>query len=541
MRIDPIQLQSKQLLFHDYKQNFQTVEDKFEFDPKDPTIWTERLQQLKNNTYQREALTNVLDQMNKKWEAPESSLANIDRLKDEGSTVVIAGQQAGLLTGPLYTVHKIISVLQLAKQKQKELGKPVIPVFWIAGEDHDFDEINHLFMKENAAMKKFTIQHTPETKASVSDIEIDQTEAEKWIKQIFQAVSETEFTSDFYQQVMQALNRSGSYSDFFAKLVYLLFPSEGLVIVDAHDSEIRNLESSYFTTMIEKNEEMAKGVFSSLQVNRQQGYETLLDSEWRDAHLFYHHQGDRILLNRDEDGVFRGKNNEVALMKEELIQIAKEHPEQLSNNVVTRPLMQECLFPVLAFIGGPGEINYWSVLKPAFQAAGLQMPPVLPRLSFTLIDRKAEQTMERLQIKVEDGIYYGTGEAKMKWLASRSAPPIHQLSEQVKEEIDRIHRPLREKSTEFGPDLAQMAEKNLKYIFQNIDFLEKRMSQSLEQQYEYEVYQFNDLEVLLHPGGGLQERMWNIVPWVNQYGTDVFERMNQHHLSFDQDHFVVYV
>ncbi|ARI77579.1 bacillithiol biosynthesis cysteine-adding enzyme BshC [Halobacillus mangrovi] len=541
MRIDPIALRSKQLLFHDYKNNFQSLEDKFEYNPQDQSIWSNRFNYLRNNNYQREALSTVIQHMNEKWGAPSTTCTNIEKLKREESTVVIAGQQAGLMTGPLYTVHKIISVLQLARQKEKELNKPVIPIFWIAGEDHDFDEINHLFMKENQSMKKITIQQIPEKKASVSDITIAQENAENWVNQIFQVVKETEFTSDFYHQVVHALKQSESYSDFFARLVYLLFPEEGLVVVDAHDPHIRNLESPYFKTMIEKNEDIAKGVFSALQINRQQGYETVLDSEWNDAHLFYHHNGERVLLSRDEDGSFRGKNNEVAFSKEELLQVAEENPEHLSNNVVTRPLMQESLFPVLAFIGGPGEINYWAVLKPAFQAAGMQMPPVLPRLSFTLIDRKAEQTMDRLQIEAVHGVQYGTGEEKMKWLASRNSPPIQELSKQVKSEIDRIHRPLREKSSDFGPDIEQLAEKNLQYIFQDIDFLEKRMIQSLEQKYEQEITQFDDLGLLLHPGGGLQERMWSIVPWVNQHGTDLFQRINQHHYSFDQDHYVVYV
>ncbi|MGI8315020.1 bacillithiol biosynthesis cysteine-adding enzyme BshC [Halobacillus mangrovi] len=541
MRIDPIALQSKQLLFHEYKNNFQALEDKFEYNPQDQTIWSNRLNYLRNNNYQREALSTVIKNMNEEWRAPSSTCTNIEMMKREESTVVIAGQQAGLLTGPLYTVHKIISVLQLARQKEKELRKPVIPVFWIAGEDHDFDEINHLFMKDKQSMKKATIQQVPEKKASVSDITIAQEDAENWIKQIFQAVRETEFTSDFYHQVLHALKQSESYSDFFARLVYLLFPEEGLVVVDAHDTRIRDLESPYFKTMIEKNEDIAKGVFSALHINRQQGYETVLDSEWNDAHLFYHQKGERVLLTRDEDGIFRGKNNEVAFTKEELLQVAEENPQHLSNNVVTRPLMQESLFPVLAFIGGPGEINYWAVLKPAFQAAGMQMPPVLPRLSFTLIDRKAEQHMERLQIEAAHGVQYGTGEEKMKWLASRNAPPIQELSKQVKSEIDRIHRPLREKSSDFGPDIEQLAEKNLQYIFQEIDFLEKRMTQSLEQKYNQEVNQFDDLDLLLRPSGGLQERMWSIVPWVNQHGTDLFQRINHHHYSFEKDHYVVYV
>ncbi|WLR49521.1 bacillithiol biosynthesis cysteine-adding enzyme BshC [Halobacillus litoralis] len=396
-------------------------------------------------------------------------------------------------------------------------------------------------MKQGSGMEKMTIDHTPETKASVSEITIDQQKASSWLKDVFGMVKETEHTQDFYKEMERLLKESDSYSDFFAKVVYHLFPEEGLVLMDAHDPEVRRLETPYFSTMIEKNREMASGVYAVLQKNRQEGYETILDSELDDAHLFYSFEGERVLLVRDEEGNFRGKNNEVVLTEAELLKIAAETPELLSNNVVTRPLMQEALFPVLAFIGGPGEINYWSVLKPAFEAAELCMPPVLPRLSFTMIDRKTGQQLKNFHIPADEAIRSGVREKKMNWIASQSTPQIHHLTEQVKKEINAVHAPLREKSATLGADLGQLAEKNLEYILENIDFLEKRINHSMESRHQHEMDQFENMEWTLHPGGGLQERMWSIVPWVNQYGTTVFQQMNRHHLSFRNDHYVVYL
>ncbi|CDQ19850.1 bacillithiol biosynthesis cysteine-adding enzyme BshC [Halobacillus karajensis] len=541
MRIDPIELEPKQTLFRDYKKNFEKIADRFGHAPFDKKMWNHRLSELKEQTYQRTALSEVLLTMNRRWRAPEKTLESVDKLKDEESVVIIAGQQAGLLTGPLYSVHKIISVLQLAKEKERDLGKPVIPVFWIAGEDHDFDEIHHVMMNQGGEMRKRTIAHTPESKASVSDIAIDQTKASDWLKQVFQLVKETEHTQDFYKKMDRLLRASKTYTDFFAKVVYYLFPDEGLVLMDAHHPDIRRLESPYFTTMIHQNDEIARGVYAMLQKNRQEGYETMLDSEWSDAHLFYHKEGERILLVRDEQGRFVGKNNEVVLTKEEMLKIAEESPEFLSNNVVTRPLMQEALFPVLAFIGGPGEINYWSALKPAFEATGLCMPPVFPRLSFTMIDRKTGQQLERLQLSTKEAIHGGVREQKLNWIASQSTPPISRLTEQVKNEIDRVHAPLREKSASLSTDLGELAEKNLEYLLGHIDFLEKRLQRSMEERHQHEMEQFDNIEVTLHPAGGLQERMWSIVPWVNHYGRTVFEQINRHHLSFENDHYVVYL
>ncbi|MFQ3545849.1 bacillithiol biosynthesis cysteine-adding enzyme BshC [Halobacillus rhizosphaerae] len=541
MRIDPIQIQPNQKIVKDYRHDFTAVEDKFDYPPFEKDTWINRWNDLQEREFKREELARVLHRMNDQWQAPSSAFHSIERLKDSQSTVIIAGQQAGLLTGPLYTVHKVISILQLAKQKEEELNKPVIPVFWIAGEDHDFDEINHVMLKSEKRMKKHAIHQEPEHKSSVSDLEIDKDQGMAWLNEIFSTVKETEITQSFYERTLKALQESASYTDFFAKLIYMLFPEEGLVLVDAHRPELRQLESGYFQSMLDHNREISQGVYAAIQKNKQQGYSVSLDSDITDAHLFYHDGGDRILLTRTDDHHYQGKNNEVFFTEEQIKEIAENSPEKLSNNVVTRPLMQESVFPVLGFIGGPGEVSYWSVLKPAFQAFGFRMPPVLPRLSFTLIDRKSEQTMSRLQMEPQRSVQSGTREMKMNWLASVSSPPIEKLSEEVKAEIDKIHKPLRAKAAELGADLGALAETNLHHLYKDVQFLEQRMTRRLEEKYKKEIACFNELDLLMHPEEGLQERVWSILPWVNEYGMDVFAKMNHHHLSFEHPHYLVFI
>ncbi|UOQ93076.1 bacillithiol biosynthesis cysteine-adding enzyme BshC [Halobacillus shinanisalinarum] len=541
MRIDPVNLKQKNVLVDDYLNDFTKVENKFEYNPYDEATIRQRAAYLNKQSYNRDELVATLTEMNDHWGAPEQTFTMIDKLKDETTSAVVAGQQAGLLTGPLYTVHKIISVIQLAKQQEKQLGTAVVPVFWIAGEDHDFAEINHVMMKSQKKMKKIQLPSNVEQKLSVSDLPFDREVVASWLKKVFAEVKETEITRDFYQTVVKIMDLSESYSDFFARVIYQLFNEEGLIIVDAHHKDIRSLESNHFQRMIEENTSISEGVYAALQKNQLQGYPVPLDSELDDAHLFYHHHEERILLTRDEEGSYKGKRNEVQLTEAELLQIAKERPWQLSNNVVTRPLMQEFIFPVLAFIGGPGEISYWSVLKPAFQAVGLEMPPIYPRLSFTLVDRKAEAALSSLQLELKQVLEHGTASERMKWLAATSNPPIERLSDQIQQEMNEIHKPLREKAAELGPDIGALAEKNIGYLNQMIEFLEQRMLQSVEEKYEREMEAFTELDVLLHPGGGLQERVWNIVPWVNAYGMDVFQQLNKHRLSFNHPHYVVYL
>src|SRR5699024_11394563 len=142
MEIKPLQLKQNKLMHH-YRNEQDDILEHFDYNPYASHTYAHRLKEIKKRTFNRERLTKVLYNMNRKWNASDATYENIKRLKAEESVVVVGGQQAGLLTGPFYTIHKIISIIQLAKQQERSLQVPVIPVFWIAGEDHDFAEINH--------------------------------------------------------------------------------------------------------------------------------------------------------------------------------------------------------------------------------------------------------------------------------------------------------------------------------------------------------------------------------------------------------------
>ncbi|WP_181348923.1 bacillithiol biosynthesis cysteine-adding enzyme BshC [Thalassobacillus sp. CUG 92003] len=539
MRIDSIDIKPDDPLVRDYQEHFATIEEKFNYNPFDQNTYHARHHELMQRSFQREKLADTLLELNQNWGAPRSTTENIERLKHEESTVVIGGQQAGLLTGPLYTVHKIISILQLAKRQEEKLNKPVIPVFWIAGEDHDFAEINHVFIPEQKQMRKLQTAQKVNERVAVSDLNLDQNETKQWLARMFGTLNETEYTKDLYRQLSHDIDHSKGFADFFARLVFRMFHHEGIVLMDSHHPSIRELETEYFSELIRQSDEIGYGVHRAVQANQQAGYPVSLECRPSDLHLFYHMEGERVLLKQEEDRV-KGKQDEVTMTFEQMLEIAYHDPTKLSNNVVTRPLMQECLFPTLAFVGGPGEISYWSVLKPAFNAIDRKMPPVVLRQSFTLIDRKAERLLDEYHIQIEDAIEFGVGRHKMSWLSSQSSPPIEQMINQAKQEIDRIHEPLRYQAREMGDDLGQVADKNLAYIYQDIAYLRQRMERRIDEQYAADIENFDYLELLLHPGKGRQERKWNVLPWINAYGLNLFSNIQRHDLSIPGHH-VIYV
>lgn len=541
MHINSIPIHTQNKLIQDYRNENEKIMRHFDYNPFEPDVFQKRLKDLQDKNVDRQQLADVLHSLNTKWDAPSSTLANIERLRNEESFVVIAGQQAGLLTGPMYTINKVISIIHLAKQQEEQLQVPVIPVFWIAGEDHDFAEINHIFLQDTTRMKKHKLQQRVSEKQAVSNIMVDDKQASEWIDTVFAELPETGYTNDLYDTVKTCLSNSLSYVDFFAKVIFKLFETAGIVLVDSNDKQVRKFESSYFVNLIENQSDITNAISDSFTEITEIGYPLSIDVGANDANIFYQQGNERILLIRNDDGDWVGKHNEVKLTNEEILSIAKNEPELLSNNVMTRPLMQEMVFPSLAFIGGPGEISYWSVLRGAFHANDMKMPPVIPRLSFTFIERSIEKLLSNYQISAEQAINNGVTGIKKKWLAEKSNPPVELLANELKQTIDKAHEPLRELAQSIRSDIGDLANKNLDYLFRDVAFLEKRISKSLEEKYNMEMNEFNQLQLSLHPNDGLQERTWNPLPWVNQYGTDFIKQLTDQSCSYKKEHFVVYL
>lgn len=540
MRINPIQLRNNNQLIKAYRTEKNDIIDFFDYKPFNS--FGNRLLDLQKRSFNRKQLSDILHEMNMAWDAPEQSIQQIKRLKAENSVVVIGGQQAGLLTGPMYTVNKIISVLKLAREQEEKLKIPVIPLFWIAGEDHDYDEINHIFTLRDEKVYKHPTKQQEYVKKSISHMELDKEKTLFWLKEAFQDLTETEYTKELFTKVTDCLEQSQTFVDFFARLIYELFPNEGLVLFDSAHPKVRHIQSDFFTEFIQNQQLVAKEIYDVVQVLHQKGFNVPLEVEKDDANLFFHDDmNERILLKRLEN-IWVGKNDELDLTTDQLLEIAQKYPERLSNNVVTRPIMQEFLFPTLAFVGGDGEISYWAALRKAFHVFDLKMPPVVPRLSFTYIDKRLEKLLVTRVIDVDQAINDGVEEMKMNWLLSQQNPPVRKLFAEVKANMEEVHRPLRQLAKSISSDLSETAEKNFNFIEQNISFLEMKTIRKLNEKYEQQLSQFTEVKNGLKPEGVLQERIWSPLSFINENGIQFIKKLIEvESLSFENSHYVIYL
>ncbi|MFC4404677.1 bacillithiol biosynthesis cysteine-adding enzyme BshC [Gracilibacillus xinjiangensis] len=540
MHIEQITLNSSNKFLTDYFNHHSELMEHYDYEPYADNVFKQRVNDLKERDFEREKLSGVLEKLNKRWGASQKTFDNINRLRKSDSVVVIGGQQAGLLGGPLYTIHKIISILHLAKEQEKKLNIPVIPVFWIAGEDHDYDEVNHIFLPDELKLEKLTWKDKYNEKTSVSERKLKSTEGINWLNSVFSKLDETCHSKDLYQKIRDIMEQSDTIVDFFAKFMHELFRETGIVFIDSGDYLVRRLENKYFKELIEKQADYSKEVFHYLQRMRKKGYNVSVDVDKDDGHIFYHQNKQRILLKRDGD-YWVGKNDECRISHVDLLEVAIRQPELLSNNVVSRPVMQEKLFPTLAFFGGPSEVAYWSILKPAFSALEMKMPPVLPRISITIIERRLQKIMSHYAIGVKEAISEGIMETKQNWLISQSVPPLDMLSDQVKQMVTTAHKPLAVQAKEIKADVGKYAEKNLQYILEHVEQLTNRMEKELHMKYSKELADLESVAIHLHPYDGLQERIWNVIYYLNKYGYSFMQNIINQEYEINRNHQAFYL
>ncbi|MEO4053625.1 bacillithiol biosynthesis cysteine-adding enzyme BshC [Solibacillus sp. CAU 1738] len=483
--------------------------------------FSERANYLNSKSYNTEQLSAVIRSYMAPFgisNAAEEHLAELAA----GAHVVVGGQQAGVFTGPMYSVHKAISVIVLAKEQREKLGQPVVPLFWIAGEDHDLEEINHTFTIVEGMVKKRGYGERSKRKTMASTTPLNQAEMERLVHTVFADFGETAYTKELLNNVLSHLRNSKTFTAFFTALMNDLFAKHGLLMVDSAYTPFRQYEKEYFKAIIENNEEIARVVVEKEGQLNSAGYGTPIEATVSNANLFFVQDGERFLLERKGD-YYSNVLGHIKMTQEELLLVAENSPECLSNNVVTRPLMQEMTIPVLAFVGGPGELAYWATLKGAFDVLQLQMPIFAPRLNISLVTRAMDPLLKQYDLSFEDVTAGKVEELKDLFVDSvqdlEAQRQIDVMQEILIDQLDKLEQHLQQ--TQLA--LHNVIEKNQQYHVLQFDYLRKKLAQQVLVKHEVALRQFNLLSAELYPNNGFQERVYNPYQYINQYGPSLVD------------------
>lgn len=542
MEIVQLSLPATNRFATEYLAQTEEIQRYFHYRYNDNLEYENRIEEIKNRSFMRNELAHHIEQFMARFPGSENVAESLEKLKMENSTVVIGGQQAGILTGPLYTIHKVISIIVLAKQKEAELNIPVVPVFWIAGEDHDYQEVNHLFIEKNNKIEKKIYPEKVLDKRMVSNVLIDQEICKAWVEEIIQSFGETEHTKELLQIMERLINESKTFVDLFAHIIMNLFKDSGLLIIDSGDRKIRKLEKEFFLKQINSFEEITKGVKQQQDELNSNGFSNTIDISFDAVNLFYYDEEDneRVLLEYNKDKkMFIGKEGHIQFTREQMLEIAAEFPEKLSNNVVTRPLMQEWLFPTIAFIAGPGEIAYWAELKKAFEWFGLKMPPIVPRMNITLLERSIETDMNELNLDLYETLTMGTEKKKSEFLHSLKDEKLEKLFEKAKQELLQNYKQIESHLKSEAIGLFPLLKKNEEVLVKQLMFMEEKLEKANQMKFDIVINKFDRVENGLRPAGSPQERILNGLFYLNQYGPNFIHDLLECSFTFDGAHKVI--
>lgn len=513
-------LKSGSALADDYINRFAQVQELYGDDFCLEESWRSRaewLDESEGTRVNRKALTDCLRQYNSRHNDYKEVHNSLDLLAQEGTLSIVGGQQSGLFTGSLLVVYKALTIVLAAKEAEEKLQRPVVPVFWIAGEDHDWDEVNHTYvMTPELQVKKIKMDAAPGPRNSVSRIQVSPEQWKQSIDHLASLLPDSENKPAILELLHQAAEESGNLSDAFAKLLGRLFGELGLILLDSADPALRALEIPIFERIIKHNDELGRTYQETASRITSKGYPLQADVTADGANLFYIYEGNRLLLQK-QNGSFTDRKGIVEFSREALLKELQEHPERFSNNVLTRPLMQESLLPVLGSVLGQGEISYWAITKDAFPVMGLKMPILLPRMSFTLVNGTLRKYMEHFNLSFQD-VQHRLDDARQNWLNAQADLHIEPRFEETRSAFEKLYEPLIRELGTIQHGLIPLGEKNKDKILEQISYLERKTKQALEKQHEAALRQWDHIGVSLFPMGKPQERVFNVFYYINRYG-----------------------
>lgn len=538
MKLEQIQLPVSNPILADYWSKDAEIHAFFQYRFCDEAF-VERANYLKEQTYDRKALVEVIRSYMSQFGLSKAAEGNLYAL-EEGAFAIVGGQQAGLLTGPLYSVHKAITVIMLAKEQSEKLGKPVVPLFWIAGEDHDLEEINHTFTINQSHVKKRGYGERTKRKTMASETILQKEATLTFIKSVFKDYGETAYSALLLKDLEVALEKSATFTEFFTYLMNDLFKEHGLLMIDAAYPQFRKYESSFFRKLIKYSSSIAEAVVSKEAKFGAVGYGTPIGAKIDAANLFYVEEGERFLLERRNNS-FVNLNANIKMTETELLQIAEKSPHQLSNNVVTRPLMQEMALPVLAFVGGPGELAYWATLKDAFDLLGLQMPIFAPRLNITFITRQVDQLLNEKSLTLTNVVNGQGEEQKQVFLDSIQDQEAQQQLKLMEQLLQGKYGELATYLEGQNLQLEKTLQKNLENHLKQFSYFSQKLEQAVELKHAVAIRQYDTLLAELMPNNGYQERAFSPYQYMNIYGLTLIEDLLTQEYEISDKHTLVYL
>jgi bacillithiol synthase len=499
-------------LFDDFLHDFDKVRRFYARSPLAGNWWQEERERIAYPDDRRKAVAAILERQNRGLGASEETLRNIYRLRD-GAPAVVTGQQVGLFGGPVYCLLKAVSLAKLAE----ETGS--VPVFWLASEDHDLDEINSVNLPGAEHLQKFAVNVPHPENAPVGTVVFGDeiTAAVKQVEALFGASSEISgLLADCYR-------KGENFAGAFARLYVNLLGDLGIVFLNPLDVELHRVAQPLYRAALEKSEEINQAMFQRCQELDSAGYHAQVKVTPSHTLCFYLQNGARMPVRQEGEEFLIGDRK---LSRSELLAETERCPERFSANVLLRPVIEDYLLPTLCYIGGPSEIAYFAQAETVYRLLSSRVTPIVPRIFATLVEPRQAKLLERYGLTLPE-IFVGP-EKLREVIAARVLPEgvmkgFDVALEHLEEDMLAVRQAL-EKLDRTLVDAAENAASKMRYQMQGLRDkaarAESRKNTELQRHAE-------ELSIMLYPNKELQEREIGAAYFLLKYGASLMKTLKQ--------------
>lgn len=440
----------------------------------------------------------------------EAVKKNIKLLESENTFTVTTGHQLNIFTGPLYFIYKILSAINLAGKLNREFpSSQFIPVYWMASEDHDYNEIKNIFVygkevawttKQTGAVGRFSTE-------GFDDV----------IKKLEDILDKNQNAIEVLDLARKAYLKNTTLANATRAFVHSLFSKFGLVIVDSDSRELKMKMIPQLEKEIKEQASFSKVRETSFEMQLEYG----LQVQPREINLFYLHNNlrERIIF---ENNTFKIGNTTKVFTRDEILGEIKNYPERISPNVITRPLYQETILPNLAYIGGPAEVHYWLQLKSTFEEFAVFFPAVLLRNCVMLFNEDVIKKLAKLNLKNTDLFLY-TDELIKKYMRSVSFSEIS--FERAVNIAEKMFEEISVKVSIVDVTLKQTVEAEKTKFFNSLSTIESKVVKAQKAKEEQNLKLITKLRDKYFPNGSIQEREENVLQYLVQYGLTFIDEL----------------
>jgi len=523
MNIPLSQLPGRNQLVTDYISHFDKVSHFYNGDFRASDKFLTRASKIKQRDLPLVKLVPILKEQNQRFGGDLPTFEKIDWLLERRACAVVTGQQTGLFGGPLFTLYKALTTIKLADRLNRNCEGCYVPVFWLASDDHDFREVNHIHVldKNNQPVRVTYNGHPANSKIPVANVAIED-EINDLIQQLEELTHPSDFKQDVLTQLADSYSPGTTFPLAFGKWLMALLRPFGIIIIDASDPRIKALGRVLFEKEIVDASPSSRAASETSAALLSQGYHNQVQLSGNFLNLFYaENDRESIAVNGD---TFVLKRSNRQLTKPELLERLQTNPEFFSPNVLLRPLYQDTLLPTIAYVSGPSEGAYYAQMKGIYAAFDLPMPIIYPRKSLTLLEHKIEKVLDHYNLGVPD--FWCDVEELVTQIAKASLPDnleagIEDAAKTVSERMQALEGLV----VKIDPTLADFVKNSSGRILGQIEGIEKKVLQAYKKRNDVLRQQLYKASHSLYPNNQLQERQLNIVPYLFKHGFSFIDQL----------------